>query len=72
MKTMKLALLATAAVAAVTVSARADEVSDLKAQLEALNAVKWEMLEEWSRTRRAPRLAAFLHAWEFQAMKDGA
>jgi hypothetical protein len=38
MKTMKLALLATAAVAAVTVSARADEVSDLKAQLEALNA----------------------------------
>lgn len=38
MKTMKLALLGTAALAAVTVSARADEVADLKAQLEALNA----------------------------------
>jgi catechol 2,3-dioxygenase-like lactoylglutathione lyase family enzyme len=26
-----------------------------------LDAVKWEMLEEWSRTRRAPRQAAWLH-----------
>jgi catechol 2,3-dioxygenase-like lactoylglutathione lyase family enzyme len=26
-----------------------------------LDAVKWDMLEEWSRTRRAPRHAAFLH-----------
>lgn len=24
--------------------------------------VKWQMLDEWSRTRRAPRHAAFLHA----------
>jgi catechol 2,3-dioxygenase-like lactoylglutathione lyase family enzyme len=31
-------------------------------QLQKLDAVKWEMLEEWSRTRRAPRHAAFLHA----------
>ncbi|NJO33166.1 MAG: hypothetical protein HC869_08485 [Rhodospirillales bacterium] len=38
MKTMKLALLGTAALAAVTVSARADDVAALKAQLEALNA----------------------------------
>ena len=30
-----------------------------------LDAVKWEMLEEWSRTRRAPQHAAFLHAREF-------
>ncbi len=37
MKMMKIALLATAAVAAVSVSARADELSDLKAQIEALN-----------------------------------
>jgi len=29
-----------------------------------LDAVKWDMLEEWSRTRRAPRHAAFLHAKE--------
>ena len=38
MKTMKVALLATAALAAVSVSARADSTADLKAQLEALNA----------------------------------
>ncbi|HMT13706.1 MAG TPA: hypothetical protein PKE19_03045 [Aestuariivirga sp.] len=38
MKTMKLALLATAAVAAVTTAARADDLSALKAQVEALNA----------------------------------
>jgi len=25
------------------------------------DAVKWQMLEEWSQTRRAPRHAAFLH-----------
>jgi hypothetical protein len=38
MKTMKVALLVSAAIAAVSVSARADEVSALKAELEALNA----------------------------------
>jgi hypothetical protein len=37
MKMIKLALLGTAAVAAFSVSARADELSDLKAQIEALN-----------------------------------
>ena len=37
MNAMKLALLGTAALAAVTVSARADDLSDLKAQIEALN-----------------------------------
>lgn len=26
-----------------------------------LDGVKWAMLEEWSRTKRAPRLAAFAH-----------
>ncbi|GIZ50174.1 VOC family protein [Noviherbaspirillum aridicola] len=34
-------------------------------QLKKLDAVKWEMLEEWSRTRRAPRHAAFLHEKAF-------
>jgi len=29
-----------------------------------LDAVKWEMLDEWSRTKRAPKQAAFLHARE--------
>lgn len=38
MKAMKIALLGTAALAAVSVSARADQLSDLKAQIEALNA----------------------------------
>ena len=38
MKMIKFALLGTAALAAVTVSARASELSDLKAQIEALNA----------------------------------
>ena len=30
-----------------------------------LDAVKWAMLDEWTRTRRAPKHAAFLHAREF-------
>ena len=30
-----------------------------------LDAVKWDMLEEWSRTKRAPQHAAFLHQREF-------
>lgn len=28
-------------------------------------AVKWDMLDEWSRTRRAPRHAAWMHETEF-------
>ena len=30
-----------------------------------LDAVKWAMLEEWSRTRRAPKHAAWMHEREF-------
>jgi catechol 2,3-dioxygenase-like lactoylglutathione lyase family enzyme len=33
--------------------------------LKKLDAVKWEMLEEWSKTKRAPKHAEFLHAREF-------
>ena len=40
------------------------------AQLARLDAVKWEMLEEWSQTRRAPRHAAFLHAKELAHEQD--
>jgi lactoylglutathione lyase len=29
--------------------------------LEKLNAVKWDMVEEWSRTKKAPKHAAWLH-----------
>ncbi|MEY3081202.1 MAG: hypothetical protein RJA94_1187, partial [Pseudomonadota bacterium] len=38
MKTMKMALLAGAAIAVSTVTAHADELSEMKAQIEALNA----------------------------------
>ena len=31
-----------------------------------LDAVKWDMLEEWSKTKRAPKHADFLHAREFK------
>lgn len=30
--------------------------------LQKLDAVKWDMLEEWSRTRKAPKHAAWMHA----------
>ena len=30
--------------------------------LQRLDAVKWDMLEEWDRTRRAPQHAAWMHA----------
>jgi catechol 2,3-dioxygenase-like lactoylglutathione lyase family enzyme len=30
-----------------------------------LDAVKWDMLDEWSRTRRAPKHAAWMHEREF-------
>jgi len=36
------------------------------AMLERMNAVKWEMLEEWSQTKRAPKHADWLHAKERQ------
>jgi catechol 2,3-dioxygenase-like lactoylglutathione lyase family enzyme len=35
---------------------------------ERLDAVKWDMLEEWSQTKRAPRHAAWMHAQEFHAL----
>jgi catechol-2,3-dioxygenase len=38
---------------------------DETARLQQLDAVKWDMLEEWSKTKRAPKHAAFLHAKEF-------
>lgn len=34
-------------------------------QLQRLDAVKWDMLTEWSRTKRAPRHAAWMHEAEF-------
>jgi hypothetical protein len=35
--------------------------------MQRLDAVKWDMLEEWSKTKRAPQHAAFLHAREFNS-----
>ncbi|MCP3869760.1 MAG: VOC family protein [Gammaproteobacteria bacterium] len=34
-------------------------------KLARLDQVKWEMLEEWSKTRKAPRHAAWMHESEF-------
>ena len=34
-------------------------------KLKRLDAVKWEMLEEWSRTKKAPTHAAWMHQAEF-------
>ena len=36
-----------------------------------LDQVKWEMLEEWSRTRRAPKHAAWMHEPEFNQPHQG-
>ena len=35
--------------------------------LQKLDAVKWEMLEEWSKTRKAPKHAAWMHEKELDA-----
>jgi len=37
-----------------------------QAKLEKLDAVKWDMLEEWSQTKRAPKHADWMHAKEFE------
>jgi catechol-2,3-dioxygenase len=33
-----------------------------EAMIARVDAVKWQMMEEWSHTKRAPKHAAFLHA----------
>jgi catechol 2,3-dioxygenase-like lactoylglutathione lyase family enzyme len=33
-----------------------------------LDAVKWQMLDEWAQTRRAPKHAAWMHEREFTAL----
>lgn len=37
-------------------------------KLERLDQVKWDMLEEWSKTKRAPKHAAWMHESEFTAL----
>jgi catechol-2,3-dioxygenase len=37
-----------------------------EAMIARLDAVKWDMLEEWSKTKRAPQHAAWLHAKELK------
>ncbi|THF59412.1 VOC family protein [Pseudothauera rhizosphaerae] len=36
--------------------------------LEALDQVKWEMLEEWSQTKKAPKHAAWMHDGRYKEM----
>ncbi|EHR69646.1 lactoylglutathione lyase-like lyase [Burkholderiales bacterium JOSHI_001] len=43
----------------------ADTVTD--EQMKKLDAVKWDMLDEWDRTKRAPKHAAWMHEKEFKA-----
>jgi len=40
-------------------------------QMKRLDDVKWQMLEEWSRTKRAPKHAAWMHEAELQAAASG-
>ncbi len=40
-------------------------VTATKQMLAKLDEVKWEMLEEWSQTKRAPKQAEWLHSQEF-------
>ena len=37
-----------------------------QAMIARLDKVKWDMLEDWSKTKRAPKHAAFLHEREFK------
>ena len=41
-------------------------------QMKRLDEVKWAMLEEWSRTKRAPKHAAWMHEGEFERAGVGA
>ena len=36
--------------------------------LAALDAVKWDMLEEWGQTRKAPKQAAWMHDGRYKEM----
>ena len=36
-----------------------------------LDAVKWDMLDEWAQTKRAPRHAAWMHENEFAGAEPG-
>jgi len=40
---------------------------DEEAMIRRLDAVKWDMLDEWSKTKRAPKQGAFLHEREFKS-----
>ncbi len=39
-----------------------------QSKLDRLDQVKWDMLEEWSKTKRAPKHAEWLHSNEFEAL----
>ncbi|MEZ5646809.1 MAG: VOC family protein [Burkholderiaceae bacterium] len=39
-----------------------------KKMYEDLDAVKWDMLNEWAKTKRAPKHAAWMHDKEFRAL----
>jgi catechol-2,3-dioxygenase len=41
-----------------------------QAKLDRLDTVKWDMLDEWSKTKRAPKHAEWLHNYECQALES--
>ncbi len=45
-------------------------VTATPSMMEKLDQVKWDMLEEWSRTKRAPKHAEWLHQTEFTATNN--
>ena len=40
-------------------------------QMQRLHDVKWQMLDEWTRTKRAPQHAAWMHEAELQSAASG-
>lgn len=42
--------------------------NDSPKMLEALDRVKWDMLEEWAQTKRAPKHAAWMHDGSYKTM----
>ena len=42
--------------------------TNLPGMLEALDTVKWDMLEEWAQTKKAPKHAAWMHDGSYKEM----
>ncbi|NVJ62515.1 MAG: VOC family protein [Gammaproteobacteria bacterium] len=45
-------------------------ITATKKMMNALDSVKWKMLNEWSETKQAPKHAEWLHQTEFNSIED--